>query len=204
MAYRKSAIIIGLASLFAFHAAFADGNPLSRLIGTWEGDAGIDIAPGRLNLPQPAGTPVSSPYYERIEFSEGAGATNASVQDLVTIRYHQMVFRKSDHQQFHDQIGYWIWDKKNNMVYDSFCIPRAVCAVAEGTLSKPDQISLQTVPGNIGQSQFMTKNARTDSFSMMLKFNDDGTISYSQRTDVFIYGKQFAHIDADSLKRVSQ
>jgi hypothetical protein len=34
--------------------------------------------------------------------------------------------------QFHDQTGYLIYDKKDRKVYDTFCIPRGVCVVAEG------------------------------------------------------------------------
>lgn len=175
-------------------------NPLTKLIGVWVGDKGTDVAPAQEGSGSPAGSPVSSPYFERIEFTEGAGATNASRQDLVTVRYHQAVFRKSDGQQFHDQIGYWIWDRKNNKVLHSFCIPRAVCTTAEGELKSDSEIAVST-DGPFAESEFMKKEGKTNNFSIRMIFNADGTMTYVQTTGLTIYGKSFTHVDSSTLSK---
>ena len=43
-------------------------------------------------------------------FEAAGSATNAETQQLAVVRYHQAVFRKSNDMQFHDQLGYWMWD----------------------------------------------------------------------------------------------
>ena len=67
-----------------------------------------------------------SPFYETITFTPAGDATNNSVQHLTAMIYHQMVFRASNNHRFHDQIGYLIYDKLNNKVCYSFCIPRGL------------------------------------------------------------------------------
>ncbi|MGR5541244.1 hypothetical protein ACPV5V_22085, partial [Vibrio campbellii] len=46
----------------------------------------------------------------------------------------------------------------------------------------------------IAESNYMTENASTTSFTMNIKF-DDETLTYTQSTGLDIYGKQFAHTD---------
>ncbi|AZN35047.1 heme-binding beta-barrel domain-containing protein [Iodobacter ciconiae] len=193
--------IAGAALLMLCQFSFADENPLTKLIGTWEGDMGVDVSPSQRGSGSPAGAVATTPYYEKIVISSGAGATNASVQDLVTVRYHQMVFKKADNQQFHDQVGYLIWDKKNNKVYNSFCIPRAVCAVAEGDLKDANEFTMSSKANNLAESSFMIKNAKTKAFTITIKYNEDGTLSYTQKTDLLIYGKPFSHVDSSVLTK---
>jgi hypothetical protein len=180
----------------------AINNPLTKLIGVWEGDKGVDVAPAQKKTGLPPGSPAVSPYFEKIVISEGGGATNASEQDLVTVSYRQQVFRKSDNKIFHDQVGFWIWDKKNNTILDSFCIPRAICTTAEGKLIQPDVFNVQTHDA-FAESSFLKKNAKTTDFSIELKFNPDGTLTYTQKTSLEIYGKKFTHVDSDTLKKKS-
>lgn len=178
-------------------------NPLTKLIGVWEGDSGVDVAPAQKSTGLTPGAAATSPYFERIVITEGAGATNASEQDLVTVRYHQEVFRKSDKKQFHDQVGYWIWDAKNNKIFDSFCIPRAVCVTAEGKTTGDNEISVGT-KGPFADTAFMKSHAKTQDVSVKLVFNPDGTLTYTEKTAVHIYGKDFLHVDTNTLKKTAQ
>ena len=66
-----------------------DYGPLAGLIGVWQGDKGMDIAP------EPDGT-EENPYYETITFEAGGDLKNAEDQVLAGVRYHQVVKRKSD------------------------------------------------------------------------------------------------------------
>lgn len=63
--------------------------PLARLIGVWEGDKGVDKAP------EPEGEERNL-FYETILFEAIGDVTNAEVQTLAVLRYHQIVHRKSN------------------------------------------------------------------------------------------------------------
>ena len=102
--------------------------PLAALIGTWEGDKGVDRAP------EPDGE-ERNPYYETIVFEAAGDVTNADKQTLSVVRYHQVVSRKSTNKVFHDQVGYWLWDPADNTIVETFTIPRGVAVVAGGTLA---------------------------------------------------------------------
>lgn len=81
---------------------WSDGNrfwPLAGLIGTWTGEEGVDIAP------EPDGK-ETNPFYEKITFSAVGNVTNAESQTLAAIHYHQIVTRKSDNKDFHNETGY--------------------------------------------------------------------------------------------------
>ena len=176
-------------------------NPLSRFIGVWEGDQGVDVAPAQKKTGAP-GSAAVSPFYERIEIAAGPTATNASEQDLEALTIRQKVFRKSDQQQFHDQLGYLIWDKKNSKVIYSFCVPRGVCVSAEGDLNKKDEFSASTKSA-FAETEFVRKNAKTEGFSIGISINPDNTLSYSQVTALNIYGNQFSHADSNVLRKVA-
>ncbi|MBB5374111.1 heme-binding beta-barrel domain-containing protein [Acidocella aromatica] len=177
-----------------------DYGPLASLVGTWKSDAtgGVDIAPGREGSKVGKGGVAVEPSYETITFTPAGDATNASDQHLAAMFYHQQVFRKSDNKQFHDQIGYLIYDKANQTVYDTFCIPRAVCVVAEG---KPGTtLTLKSEGQGIAQSQYMVKNDSTENFTITYEISKN-TLKYKQETSLQVYGKPFSHIDSGTLTK---
>ncbi|ANS87343.1 hypothetical protein VSVS12_03642 [Vibrio scophthalmi] len=179
-----------------------DFGPLAKLIGEWKSaeSGGVDIAPGQDGTKVGKGGPAVEPYYETIVFEPAADAKNASDQYLVALYYKQEVFRKRDNGKFHDQRGYLIYDKENQMVYNSYCIPRAVCVVTEGKVS--DKIEFKTQKRGIAESEYMTKNDTTTDFSMLLDISDKEVIRYSQTTALHVYGKPFAHTDTSTLIKV--
>ncbi|MCD1193147.1 heme-binding beta-barrel domain-containing protein [Vibrio cholerae] len=180
-----------------------DFGPLSKLIGTWKtaDSGGIDVAPAQEGTTLGKGNPAIEPYYEIIKFEPAADAKNASEQYLVAISYTQEVFRKRDNKKFHDQRGYLIYDKKNQIVYNSYCIPRAVCVVSEGEIG--EKIHFKTQERGIAESKYMTKNDTTKDFTMVLDISKDDTIQYSQTTLLHVYGKPFPHTDSSTLVRVN-
>jgi len=99
-----------------------DYGPLTPLIGVWEGDQGMDIAP------EPDGT-EENPYYETLTFEAGGDVSNAESQTLAIVRYHQVVSRKSNDEVFHDQIGYWTWDPPTQTSTQSIRIPLVVAVL---------------------------------------------------------------------------
>jgi hypothetical protein len=180
--------------------AGVDYGPLAGLIGTWKSapPGGVDVAPGQAGSKGGKGNPAVSPYYETITYTPAGGAVNASEQNLAALYYRQKVFAKSDNKQFHDQTGYLIYDKKNHKVYDSFCIPRGVCVVAEG--APGTKMTLKTQSKGVAETQFMLKHDRTQAFSITFTLSGN-TLKYKQKTDLQVYGKSFSHTDSDTLTK---
>jgi len=181
-----------------------DYGPLNKLIGVWKGDKGLDVAP------DPEGI-ENNPYYETITFNAIGNVTNAELQTLAVIHYHQIVQKKKDDEVFHDETGYWIWDAKEKVIMHSFTIPRGVCILAGGNYinnsGKNSEISF-TVKSKIDdadwaiiQSPFMQKNAKTIKYHQDIMVTDK-MLSYFQVITVDIYGKLFEHTDKNELLRV--
>ncbi len=180
-----------------------DYGPLAAMIGVWEGDKGMDIAP------EPDGK-EESPYFETITFEAGGDLTNANEQKLVIVIYHQVVSRKSDQKVFHHQMGYWNWDAATGAIMQSVTIPRAVTLIAGGSypLQKHyggiitlDVKAAENTGWGIAQSPYMAEKARTLLFNHNLTVDGD-RLSYFETTRLQIYGKTFDHTDGNSLQRV--
>ena len=180
-----------------------DYGPLVGLIGTWKSahNGGVDIAPGQAGSKVGKGGSAVSPYYETITYTPAGGAVNASVQHLAALYYRQQVFATSDNKQFHDQTGYLIYDQQNQMVYDTFCIPRGVCVVAEG--APGTTMTLKTQSMGVAETQYMLNTDRTEAYSVTFTLSRN-TLRYEQTTDLYVYGSPFSHTDSDTLKRTGR
>ncbi|CAH7033307.1 conserved exported hypothetical protein [Vibrio chagasii] len=204
----KKVLALGITAVISV-PAFADHNtidgmdfgPLAKLVGTWKSveTGGIDVSPGQEGTEVGAGGPVVTPFYEVMTFEVAADATNASDQYLVALYYKQEVFRKADDSKFHDQRGYFIYDQENQIVYNSYCVPRTTCVTAEGPAG--DTMTLVASKRGIAESEYMTDNATTTDFTMNISISDD-TLTYSQTTGLEIYDKAFAHTDSSTLVKV--
>jgi hypothetical protein len=174
-----------------------DFGPLAQLVGTWKTVevGGVDVAPDQIKK----GEDATTPFYEVITFEVAADATNANKQHLNAIYYKQEVFRKSDGSKFHDERGYFIYDKANKMVYNSFCVPRATCISAEGKAS--NSMILEAKNNGVAESEFMSKNASTTNFTRTIEVEGD-TLQYGQTIGLDIYGKKMIHTDTSTLKKV--
>jgi hypothetical protein len=178
--------------------------PLQALIGNWEGDKGLDLAP------EPDGE-EREPYYETLMFEAIGDVSNAEKEKIYALRYHQVVYRKRNGEVFHNETGYWMWSALNNTVMHSLTIPRGVCVLAGGAFSGPVepgqrvQISVSAAIDNpdwgIIQSPFMRDNAKTLAFDHRLVIEGD-TLTYHESTLLDIYGRRFDHTDGNTLNRV--
>ena len=180
-----------------------DYGPLEHLIGVWAGDQGTDIAP------EPDGE-ENNPYDETITYIEAGDTTNAESQTLAALHYHQIVRRKSNGNVFHNQTGYWMWDRETSTIMHSFVIPRAVCVLAGGVYTGEQDADGRTIINveakaddpkwQIIQSPFMQENASTTAFRQQIIVGG-GTLAYDQTTMVDIYDKTFEHTDRNTLSR---
>ncbi len=66
-----------------------DFGPLSLLLGCWQGDKGVDIAPEDNG-------PEENRYRERLVFEAVGDVDNADEQALLVVRYHQHIHRIRD------------------------------------------------------------------------------------------------------------
>lgn len=175
-----------------------DYGPLTGLIGAWEGERGLDLAP------EPGGD-EATPYYETLVFEAAGDVTNAEAQTLAVLRYHQVVSIKHNGKVFHDEVGYWMWDAPRNTITHSLAIPRGVTLVASGTPAiDGDDVVLKVDTadggGEISQSAFMKEKARTTRFHHKIVLSGD-TLSYEETTVLEIYGRTMDHTDANVLTR---
>lgn len=180
-----------------------DYGPLAAMIGTWEGNRGVDTAP------EPDGQ-IKEPYFETITFEAGGDLTNAKEQKLVIVIYHQIVSRISDQKVFHHQMGYWTWDAATGVIAQSVSIPRAVTLLAGGNFPARSEYSgaitlsvtaAENSEWGIAQSPYMAAKAKTTFFTHSLTVDGD-RLSYFETTRLNIYGKTFDHTDENGLNRV--
>ncbi|HAD10350.1 MAG TPA: hypothetical protein DCF62_12780 [Porticoccaceae bacterium] len=175
--------------------------PLRGLIGNWEGDKGVDIAP------EPEGA-ETNPYYESLRFEAVGDVTNAGEQTLAVLSYRQLVRRKVDDEIFHHEIGYWIWDAAAETVMHSLAIPRGVTLLAggthkteaDGTIILEVAAAIDNPDWSIVQSPFMNTKARTTAFSHKVTLKADH-LTYMETTSLDIYGRSFEHTDSNALTR---
>ncbi len=179
-----------------------DYGPLTGLIGRWQGNKGVDIAP------EPDGI-ENNPYYETITFEAIGDVTNAEQQVLTALFYRQRVSRKSTGQVFHDESGYWMWDAANSTIMHSLSIPRAAAIIAGGQYLGADDngnvvlavtAKVDDPDWQIIQSPFMRDNAKTVAFRHQITLSDNN-LTYSETTVLDIYGKIFEHTDDNVLTR---
>ena len=181
--------------------AVVDYGPLTGLIGSWQGDKGMDIAPESDGI-------ENNPYYETITFEAAGDVTNAEEQVLSIVRYHQEVSRKSNDKVFHDQVGYWLWDPATDTVIQTLTIPRAVTLLAGGSARQEGEETVLEVEAAAGDDQwgilqapFMQAKATTTAYRHSMKVSGN-SMRYSQTTVLEIYGKHdYQHTDENSLTR---
>ena len=179
-------------------------NPLVGLLGTWEGDKGIDLAP----KPE---EDENNPYYETLIIESIDGdIENAEEQEIAAVRYSQVVREISNDKVSHTENGFWIWDKNENTIMCTLSIPRGLSLVAGGEIETTTNdelvfnVSAQADNADWGivQSPFLKNKAKTLDFKreMILSRN---TLSYSQEMTLDIYGKTFKHIDKNTLTKIN-
>jgi len=180
-----------------------DYGPLAVLIGEWKGERGLDVAPDKTDGIE------RTPFYETISIEAIGDAENANEQVLAVLRYHQKVFRQSNDEQFHDQVGYWTWDKATGRVTHSVNIPRAVALVAGGLATvEGDKTSFELSSSldkpdfTVSQSDFMYEKAKTKAFTLSLEVVGDA-MTYRESTLLDIYSGEFDHVDKSTLQRIS-
>ena len=155
--------------------------PLGPLAGDWEAEGGLDTA-----FSHSRDDVVGTPYLERVSFKPFGPVDNGR-QRLYGLDYKTAMWRGSEENPFHTEVGYWLWDAATGEVLRGFVVPRGITVLAGGTAA-PDakQFTLRAGPGDpqyaIGENQYLAKNASTLSYQVTITINDDDTWSYDETT----------------------
>jgi hypothetical protein len=181
----------------------ANLGPLRRLAGIWEGRKGVDLNPK-------AEGPQRKEFTERIELQPTDYQLNGP-QVLYGLRYHTRILSPGEAPTFHDQVGYWLWEPATGLIMQTLAIPRGQVAMAAGHAT-PDATEFvltarrgETEYG-ICSSTFLEQAFRTDSYSIAVTFNPDGSWSYVLKTMLLVRGRTelFEHRDVNTLAKVAE
>jgi hypothetical protein len=181
----------------------ANLGPLRRLAGIWEGRRGVDVNPK-------AEGPETREYTERVEMQPIDPQANGP-QLFYGLRYHIHINTPEEDIAFHDQVGYWLWEKATGLTLQTLAIPRGQIAIAAGHAA-PDATKLvleakrgQTEYG-ICSTTFLELAFRTDSYRLEVDFLADGSWSYVSDTVLQVKGRAepFLHRDRNTLKKIAE
>ncbi len=175
--------------------------PLAALAGTWEGDKGVDISRIRSRETQ-------TKFRERAVF-EPLGPVNNGPQVLYGLRYSTTAWRLGEDKAFHEEVGYWLWDKDRKQVLRCFMVPRGVLINAGGDAgadSKSFHLSAEVGSETYGilSNQFLDETYKTMKYVLDVTVHDDGTFSYEEDTQLWIPVNEaiFHHTDRNTLTKV--
>ncbi|WP_068634744.1 FABP family protein [Thauera butanivorans] len=181
----------------------ANLGPLTGMAGIWTGAIGLDVNPK-------ADGPERQAFIERIELQPIDAQTNGP-QLFYGLRYHTRIVKPDDVETFHDQVGYWLWEPATGAVIQTLSIPRGQAAMAVGkAAADAKSFRLQAVRGSemngIVSNPFLEYAFRTDSYTITVSINADGTWSYEQETVLIIPGQAepFRHTDHNTLHKIGE
>ena len=181
----------------------ANLGPLRRLAGIWEGRKGVDLNPK-------ADGPEQREFLERIEMQPIDPQANGP-QLFYGLRYHVHINTAEEDITFHDQVGYWLWEPATGLVLQTLAIPRGQVALSSGHAAA-DAAGL-TIRAERGQTEygicstaFLEYAFRTESFTLEITFNADGSWSYVSDTMLAVRGaaEPFLHRDVNTLTKVGE
>lgn len=181
----------------------ANLGPLSPMAGIWEGKRGMDINPKAQGAERDS-------YIERIELQPIDPQANGP-QLFYGLRYHTHIVQPGEVETFHDQVGYWLWEPATGNILLTISIPRGQTLMATGKASaEAKQFTLMAKHGSftngIISNPFLEEAFRTESYTITVTINDDGTWSYLQNTTLIIpnYDEPFAHQDRNRLTKIAE
>lgn len=175
--------------------------PLAPLAGVWESDKGVDTS--RVH-----GVETVTKFREKLAF-EPLGPVNNGPQALYGLRYSTVCWRLDDANAFHEELGYWLWDKDRKQVMRCFLVPRGVLVNAGGYVEEGSKsFRLEAESGSLTygvlSNRYLDDSYKTKRYSLNVTINEDGSFSYSEDTELWIPVKQeiFHHTDENTLTKV--
>jgi hypothetical protein len=176
--------------------------PLAALSGTWEGDAGVDVA--FRNVP---GTEAATPFREHTTFTPFGPVINGT-QHLFGLDYRTTAWPGDAPDPFHSEIGYWLWDGDAALVMRCFTVPRGATVLAGGNASADArEVTVRAEAGSatfgILSNPYLDTAARCTHYECTISVDGD-RLRYEETTtmDLARLGRAFAHTDRNELRRL--
>jgi len=167
----------------------ATGNewgPLGALIGTWEGDEGLDVSFHNVE-----GSVGETPYRE-VMTMKPFGPVENGTQSLYGLDYRTAMWRGVEENPFPTEVGYWLWDPELGetgfgAVMRCFVIPRAQVILAGGPASvDASEFTMEAELGSLTfgllSNPFLDRAAHTSRYECTVTVHEDGTWSYDETT----------------------
>ena len=180
-----------------------DWGPLGPLVGEWQGEGGLDAA-----YSHSQGAVLQTPYLEKLTLKPFGPVQNGS-QTLFGLDYRTAMWRGSEENPFHTEVGYWLWDAATGEVLRGFVVPRGITVLAGGSAAADaTSFTLAADAGGsgytIGENAYLAKKASTINYTVTITINDDGTWSYDECTTLKMseFAEPFAHTDRNTLHKV--
>ncbi len=182
----------------------SEWGPLEGLIGEWEGEGGLDRAYSHAR-----GEVLDTPYLEKVTMKPFGPVDNGR-QHLYGLDYKTAMWRDSEENPFHTEVGYWLWDAAAGEVLRGFVVPRGITVLAGaiGVAADATSFSLSAELGDgrygISENAYLGANASSVRYAATIAVHEDGTWSYEEETTLQMaeFPEPFAHTDRNRLRRV--
>jgi hypothetical protein len=176
--------------------------PLAGLIGTWEGDQGVDVS-----YSYEAKAVIETRYRETATFNI-VGDVDNGAQKLWVLDYTTAAIRIGETDVFHTELGYWLWDPARQEVMRCFMVPRGSTVLAGGSC-KPDAktFSMSAKQGDPGfgvlSNPYLLEKASCTEYNLRCTV-EAGTWSYEEDTvlQMASTGGIVHHTDKNTLRKV--
>ena len=93
--------------------------PLGSLVGEWQGEGGLDTAYSHAQHKV-----LATPYLEKLTFKPFGPVANGR-QALYGLDYKSAMWRGTEENPFHTEVGYWLWDGTSGELVRGFVVPTA-------------------------------------------------------------------------------
>ena len=178
--------------------------PLAALIGDWEGEGGLDAA-----FSHARNEVLDTPYREKVSMKPFGPVDNGD-QHLYGLDYRSAMWRGSEENPFHTEVGYWLWDSDVNQVMRCFVVPRGIVVIAGGTAAADATkfemgARLGAPTYGISENLYLSRAASTTDYAVTIEVHADGSWSYDEVTTLRMkeFAEPFLHTDHNRLHRVS-
>lgn len=180
--------------------------PLAPLVGTWEGNVGMDVS-----FRYQDDKVTNTSYFERFAFSRIPTQHNGT-QSLEGVKYSNQAWRHGEESMdpFHDEVGYILWDAEHGQIMRPVVFGRGISLLAGSSANASDtRLVFKAMPGDpnygILQNKHLSNNAELMSFESIFTFDGNDTFSYEQNLVLrmaVMGGKNLDHTDRNTLQRV--
>lgn len=182
--------------------------PLRFFIGNWDSQelSGENQAPNPDRM-------VENTKFRQIMSFEPIGDVNNHEQCLYALRYHSKAWEEGQDMNvdkpFHEESGYFIWDKAHRQVMKSFIVPRGIAVNAGGDADQDStdfslSATLASPTYGICSNKFLDEEFQTVRYDVKFEFLDEDTFSYDENSQLKIKNQDriFDHTEKNTLKRV--